>query len=526
MKKLHFFSSTFFPLLILWSVGFSQTPTWISKYDNGNARAMTIDGAGNIYVTGPSDGGKKTGTDFLTVKYNPTGGLVWAARYNYSVANGEDWPYAIDVDGSGNVYVTGRSVTSSSGKGPNYDYATVKYNSSGAQVWASRYGSSGNRSDFSQDVKVDANGYVYVTGFTDAIGLGGPGNSITTIKYDPVLGTELRRMVYDVLPNIYDSPNPNAEQAFSLAVDAPGNVYVAGTVLIKYNSSGTIVWVNSSVDDRREVLVDGSNNILTTGFSGKTTKYDALGNLLWQATSANGFWDMALDVSGNVYVTGNGNSTYETVKYDGNIGTQVWAATYLGNVNNADFARSIAVDNLGNAYVTGHTTVPSGRTDVGNIGTIKYNNIGHQEWLSLYEGDGFGIAADAEDNIYVAGTGAGTRTTSSSILLLKYAANSPASKYATATPITETKQPKFTLQNFPNPFTQSTTIEYQTLQEGKVKLSIYDLQGKQIAALINKNQPAGIYRINFSADKLPAGTYIYKIQAGEFIETKKMIVMK
>src|SRR5215510_10840882 len=142
MKKLHLLFSTCFPLLILWSVGFSQTPTWVAKYDNGNARAMTIDAAGNIYITGPGDGGKKTGVDFLTVKYNSSGGLVWAARYNYSVTNGEDWPYAIAVDGSANVYVTGRSVTST-GKVTNYDYATVKYNSSGTQVWAARYGSSG-----------------------------------------------------------------------------------------------------------------------------------------------------------------------------------------------------------------------------------------------------------------------------------------------------------------------------------------------------------------------------------------------
>jgi hypothetical protein len=283
------------------------------------------------------------------------------------------------------------------------------------------------------------------------------------------------REVYDALPNIYDSPNPNTEQAFSLALDSSGNVYIAGTVLIKYNSSGTIVWVNSTSDDRGEVLVDGSNNILTTGFSGKTTKYDALGTL-FGSDKCGWFLDMALDEVGNAYVTGSGNSTYETVKYDGNSGSQIWAATYLGNVNNADFARSIAVDNLGNAYVTGHTTVASGRTDIGNIGTIKYNSAGQQQWLSLYEGDGFGIVADASDNIYVAGTSASTRTTPSGIVILKYAPSSAASRSVTTKPIAESKQLKFNLQNYPNPFTQFTTIEYQIPQEGIVKLSVYDFQ--------------------------------------------------
>src|SRR5678815_3164626 len=318
MKKLHLLSTTCFPFLIFCYVGFGQTPVWTAKYDNANARAMAVDAAGNTYVTGPADGGKKNGLDFLTVKYSPGGSLIWSARYN-GPNSGEDWPYAIAVDGSGNVAITGRSLVSSSGKGPNYDYATVKYSPSGELVWSARYGSAGNRCDIPQDVKVDDDGYVYVTGFADAPSIGGGGNSIVTIKYTPVLGTESWKKVYDILPNIYDGPNPNAEQAFSLALDdASGNVYVAGTVLIKYTNSGTFSLINSSSDDRREVLVDASGNILTTGFSGKTTKFDASGNLLWQATNAAGFWDMALDAEGNVYVTGSGNSTYETLKYDGN----------------------------------------------------------------------------------------------------------------------------------------------------------------------------------------------------------------
>src|SRR5262245_46706792 len=124
MKKFHLLFTTFFSLMFFCIIAKSQTPTLIARYDNSNARAMTIDAAGNIYVTGPSDGGKKTGIDFLTVKYNPSGGLVWAARYNYSVVNGEDWPYAIAVDDSGNVLVTGRSFAGNGPKGTvNFDYA-------------------------------------------------------------------------------------------------------------------------------------------------------------------------------------------------------------------------------------------------------------------------------------------------------------------------------------------------------------------------------------------------------------------
>src|SRR6187402_6288 len=82
MKKLHHFFSTCLLLLILYSFGFGQTSGWPTSYANLNVRAMTIDANGNIYITGPADGGKKAGLDFVTVKYAPNGHLEWSAQYN------------------------------------------------------------------------------------------------------------------------------------------------------------------------------------------------------------------------------------------------------------------------------------------------------------------------------------------------------------------------------------------------------------------------------------------------------------
>jgi len=532
MKKLHHFFSTCLLLLILTSFGFGQTSGWPTSYTNLNVRAMTIDASGNIYITGPADGGKKTGLDFVTVKYAPNGHLEWSAQYN-GPSSGEDWPYAIAVDVNGNVFVTGRSFTSKSGGSSyNFDYATVKYNPQGGLVWARRFGSAGNKNDVAQDVKVDVTGNAYVTGYTDASLVLGGGNAIVTIKYNQS-GDTAWTAKYDVLPNIYgDSGNPNQEQAYSLAVDADGNVCIAGTVLVKYNSSGLIAWEDRSINDRREVLVDHSNNVFTTGFSGKTSKYDASGNLLWETSSTAGFWDIALDQTGNVYVTGNisdasGNSSdFWTVKYDGNNnGSELWSRRFNGSANSTDFGRSITVDNSGNVYVTGHSTAASGRNTITVFRVIKYNDNGEQ-WVTTDEGDGFVIETDAGGNVYATGTVPGTRSTAAGTKTYKFTPSSPAPRSVTTAPTVEAQQNNFSLKNYPNPFSQSTIIEYKLPVEGKVKLTVFDLSGHEIATLVNEYKPIGIHKINFKANKLPAGTYFYRIQAEKYTETKKLIILK
>ena len=81
-------------------------------------------------------------------------------------------------------------------------------------------------------------------------------------------------------------------------------------------------------------------------------------------------------------------------------------------------------------------------------------------------------------------------------------------------------------QNYPNPFNPSTKIAYSLPTSKLVTLKVYDILGKEITTLINKEQSAGKYEINFDGSKLASGIYLIKLQAGEFIETKKMILAK
>lgn len=81
-------------------------------------------------------------------------------------------------------------------------------------------------------------------------------------------------------------------------------------------------------------------------------------------------------------------------------------------------------------------------------------------------------------------------------------------------------------QNYPNPFNPATTIEFYIPNAGVVNLSIYNILGEQVKTLINEERPAGKHSIQFSANNLSGGIYFYKLQAGSFEETKKMILLK
>jgi hypothetical protein len=81
-------------------------------------------------------------------------------------------------------------------------------------------------------------------------------------------------------------------------------------------------------------------------------------------------------------------------------------------------------------------------------------------------------------------------------------------------------------QNYPNPFNPSTIIQYNLPKSGLVSLKIYDILGREVATLVNDQQVAGAYKVTFDASKLASGVYIYRIISGNFISTKKMMLLK
>ena len=376
---------------------------WVRRYSSpGNnidrATALVVDASANIYVTGWSS---RPGTshDYVTIKYNSSGVQQWSAEYDGSESH-QDNAYAIAVDGSGNVFVTGRSESYTT----DFDWATVKYNSSGIQQWVIRY--TGTLRDEAKGVVVDGSGDVYVTGF----GTGPFGRVYQTYKYSSG-GSILWTRAYDCGVSGYDS------EPAAIGIDPSGNIIVTGSsrcsgtgwdvATVKYSAGGSQLWavrynsggsntdraIAMKIDLNGNVIVGGDNSAAGTSFDYLTLKYNSAGVLQWPQRyngPANDFdrvLAVAVDGAGNPIVTGKsiGSGTgddYVTIKYSSS-GGQQWAVRYNGTGNAGDIANGIAMDGTGNIYVTGESF---GATTDYDMVTIKYNSSGAQQWLDRYDG--------------------------------------------------------------------------------------------------------------------------------------------
>lgn len=152
----------------LWIRSSSNTAGSTKEWGN----TMAVDVMENVYITGGQWNG--VNFDYTTIKYNTLGLLQWIKTYN-GPGNDTDVATSISVDGLGNVFVTGRS----KGNGTTYDYATIKYNSIGTEQWVKRYNGSGNGEDRASSISLDGFGNAYVSGRS----WNGTNYDFATIKY-------------------------------------------------------------------------------------------------------------------------------------------------------------------------------------------------------------------------------------------------------------------------------------------------------------------------------------------------------
>src|SRR5690606_11373037 len=442
------------------------------------------------------DSGMLTGGGVSINKYAPDGAHLWSVPIHPPVTGNFDHPgyvLGLGADQAGNVYAAGMyrdtlylppdTLVQFPLEAPRYvgDVFLASYDPDGQLRWSRRIG--GPRHDVMAvwrehrgafDVDLEGNTYLgsfYSRGAT--FGEGQPNeltiseDAFAIVSYDAEGSFRWIRTHEDL--GISDNAGP-----YLLAVDAEGNVFVDWHVDGTGGVNTVIVGDTTFTDP-----ANGGEFII---------KVSPEGELLWarQIESDGNEWvnGMATDARGHLYVTGN---------FDG---------SYL-RLEDVVFEKSIYGERE-DSYVA------------------HYDPDGRLLWAEHIGGDGIertmSIAAGASGDVYVTGEffegtmrlGGETYTPEGydNFFLVIFGAETITSVEAGAGPGTSGLQ----LENFPNPFSKSTTIRYVIDEPGHVRLSVYDLLGRKVAVLEDGMRQAGTHEIRFDGSGLPPGSYIYRLE--------------
>jgi len=555
--------------------GAAGTEQWLARYagpaeSEDLATTILVNNVGEIYVAGIS------GSANVLVKYNRLGVQQWLASLNNKSSLWDRKQTSLTFDQRGNIILFGGitdNIAAPNALNLKTFFVTARYNNAGVQQWAAHKTGLGIIGDNKTAAVVDKADNTYVAGIRQ-----GEGASTvnTVIKYD-IAGQETWAAPFT---------GPNGEGAYpnSLTVDDWGNVYATGKsanfLTIKYNAAGQKQWsaqygdagvftepelgpVAVARDQAGHIYLAGTNRHERNQTDYVIIKYDpANGKEIWVRRYNKSNFDyakaMTLDTNGNIYVTGRCHDVttgfdFVTVKYNPD-GVLRWTARYNHPANISDTPAAIAVDAAGNVYVTGSSNDSDNEHAVGSVyTTIKYAQVPNQAPAITSTPDTLAalnqlyqyqmIATDADgDSLHYALLQAPSwlKFDIKTGLLQGKPANNDLGVTLVILQVSDDGEAKqqqiyklhvipgsYSLsQNHPNPFNPSTTIRYALAQAGHVTLKVYNLQGQEIATLVNANKLAGEYAVNWNPQNVPSGVYVYRLEAGEFTATKKLILLR
>lgn len=514
---------------------------WINTFPNpGFDRGMDIavlnQEEGNIvFATGYI---KEQNTDFndiIVIKYDYSNGdILWHKIYGQQFY--DDKAYGISIDENGNAYIAGYSEVKYKGK----NFVILKYESdgpSGSLVWKYQYNNRNfNGDEVATDILIDRY-HLYACGYTYN---GVYGNDI-------ILGTfslqDIQNNLTDTayIPDKYQSRYNQTPTGFilnsvSFRPQSKSRAVISGfsdnsgygstedyfTIYFDCNFSDPVRWFrrfdcSGGTDIATSVASDRFNNIYVTGYSFRnstksydfaTMKYNYInGSYGWDEHikyfdyNNQGGTDKASSVKtryDSVYIAGQSTASgigFTIKKYAQSNGgiENTWEQDFEpafaetleppGQMNSGCY---LELDSLGNVYLITFAW----NSSVKYYAIRKYDANGNV----IYTIDNYPEQDNQEDN----------NNHSSRNSELSY----------------ELKQ------NYPNPFNPSTKISYSIPKEGTVTLKIYDLIGQEVKTLVSEMKQAGSHEAEFNAGSLASGIYFYRLQSGDYTETRQMTLIK
>ena len=433
---------------------------WVARYDGAahsldRAESVAVDSAGNVYVTGGSIAGS-TGWDYATVKYSASGVKKWVRTYNFNTGtlggSNVDYARALALDAAGNLYVTGESAEENGAS----RFATIKYTPLGGKAWVARTAfGTGLVESAAKALAVDGAGNILVTGWRKILESGSnTQQDIATVKITPAGAAAWTRTFNSVLGGADEGVAVGVDLAKNVYVAGFETVSLAGKNfrMLKYGPDGVVLWSRSykgpggspdvasglRIVLRRsglkfltELAVVGSSKASATGYDAVTTVLKSDGTSRWTRTfdgqgAAPNVRAKAVtsDTAGCLYVAAAGDcGGFFTLKYDAS-GNVVWLQSYNGGLGK-DTPTAIALDSARNVYVTGLSQIGCNSYD---YITIKYDAAGNHIWEKRYDGPSHGydwakaIAVDNKGYVYVTGQSEGSGT-AEDYVTIKYTAD-------------------------------------------------------------------------------------------------------
>jgi hypothetical protein len=464
--------------------------TWDTQFGlpngvSGIVRAVAADGQGNVYVGGSFIvvGGISTPVNNIA-RFN-TQTNTWSSLGTGSSNGVNNVVYALAV--VGNEVVVGGFFNSAGGVSANY---VARFNTQ-TNTWSSLGTGSSNGVNGSVNALAVVGNEVVVGGiFTSAGG----------VSANRVARFNTQTNTWSTLGT--GSSNGVNNEVNALAV-VGNEVVVGGRFTSAGGVSANYVARFNTQTNTWSTLGTGSSN----GVSGRVDALAVVGN----EVVVGGFFNSAGGVSAN-YV-----ARFNTQ-------TNTWSTLGTGSSNgvNGPFVSALAV--VGNEVVVGGDFTLAGGVSANYVARF---NTQTNTWSTLGTGSSNGVEgrvnalAVVGNEVFVGGFFSSAGGVSANNVARWNSGTSRVEQLSPTAPKTFLLE-----QNYPNPFNPSTTIRYQLPVASEVKLEVYDVLGKKIATLVSERQSAGSYQVVWNASGLSSGTYFYRLQAGTFVETKKMIMVK
>jgi hypothetical protein len=476
---------------------------------------IVVDAAGHAYVTGTTstsafpvtsgafDTSFNGQSDVFVAKLSPQGNeLRWA-----TFLGGRDLEnaYGLALDGQGGVYISGNTnsedfpITTDAfdttyNRG-SYDAFLAKLNNSGSELlYATYFG--GTNWDYAQDVEVDDDGSMYLAGRT------GSGNLPTTPgAWDADLGGAADGFVAKFDPSGSEADyitylgGDNWDQIEGLAVDQTGSAYVTG-----YTKSTDFPVTPGSYDPQHDGVND---DVFVTKLNPQGT--DLVYSSFLGGSNGDYGHDIAIGGAGQVCLVG------ETKSDDFPTTPGAFDRTYNGGFDDAFVA---VLNGAGSDLV--YSTFLGGSDGSGDRGNaVAIDHQGHACAVGRTRCTDFPATSGAFDDTY---------NGSWDVWVAKLSLGLTPVETAGAPP---DGPEEFVLHpNFPNPFNACTEIGYQLPVDAPVALKIYNIRGQQVATLVDGIRPAGQHRLRWNADGLASGIYFCRLQAGDVMTTRKMVLVR